>query len=291
VIATEQADHGIWQGFGLRIRSAFTLPGAVRANDSDCEPDVEIVQGAPPPWDEMHVSGPYRSASADLFEFTMPKVARFACLDRRRILVDPAPDVDPRQLSEMLIATVLPALLWARGEIMLHASAFVFDGAAQGVAVAGASGSGKSTALARALAMGARQVADDAICIRTQGDAATVSGLAGGYFERMRDGDGRIFRLTPGQQRRPACLLGALLVLTPDSRPPRRLTGTEAIRALLIHRHRPRIASLLGIEAALLPTMASIARSMPIIAVPHASIESTGWRDTAIPAKEAGGGR
>jgi hypothetical protein len=275
----------------LRIRSVFALPGAVQANDSDSAADVEIIQGAPPPWDETCVSAPYRSASADLFEFIMPKVARFTCLDRRQILVDPAPDVDPKQLSEMLIATVLPALLWARGEIMLHASVFVLPGATQGVAVAGASGSGKSTALARALAMGACQVADDAICIRMQGDAAMVSGLAGGYFERMRKGDRRIFRPTPGQQCRPACLLGALLVLTPDSGPPRRLMGTEAIRVLLIHRHRPRIASLLGIEAALLPIMASIARSVPIIAVPHVAIESAGWRDAAIPAKEVGGGR
>jgi hypothetical protein len=291
VIATEQPNQVIWQGFGLRIRSAFALPGAVQANDSDREPDIEIVQGAPPPWDETRVSGPYRSASADLFEFTMPTVARFACLDRRRILVDPAPDVDPMQLSEMLIATVLPALLWARCEITLHASAFVLDGGTQGVAVAGASGSGKSTALARALAMGAGQVADDAICLRMQDDAVTVSGLAGGYFERMRGREGRIFRPTPGQQCRSACLLGALLVLTPSGGPARRLSGMEAIQALLVHRHRPRIASLLGIEAALLPTMASIARSMPIIAVPRASIESTGWRDAAIPVKEAGGGR
>ncbi len=261
----------MWQGHGLRIRSAVPLPGAIPAEDAENPSDVEIVYATVPPGDSGCVSGPYRVTSPDLFEFTMPGLARFICLDRRRILVDPVPGADQAHLSKMLIATVLPALLWARGDIVLHAAAFILDGATQAIAVAGASGSGKSTVLARALAMGACQVADDSICLRVQHGAAIASGLAGGHFERIGDEGARLFRPAPPNQRRAASPVGALLVLHPGTVRPHRLGGVEAIQALLTHRHRPRIVALLGMEAASLSTMALIARAVPVVALPPLS--------------------
>nr|WP_299856600.1 hypothetical protein [Sphingomonas bacterium] len=255
----------------MRIRSALPLPGAVPAGDAESPPDVEIVYATTPPGDAGRVWGPYRVTSPDQFEFTMPGLARFICLARCRILVDPVPGADQAHLSNMLIATVLPALLWARGDVVLHAAAFTLDGANRAIAVAGASGSGKSTVLARALTMGAYQIADDSICLRVQDDAAMASGLAGGHFERMDDDGARMFRPVPPRQWRAAGRVGALLVLQPGTVRPRRLSGVDAIQALLTHRHRPRIIALLGMEAASLSTMAMIAQTVPVVAIPPLS--------------------
>lgn len=254
-------------GYGLCIRSAIALPGAVASADRSCEPDVEIVEGITPIWEAARAWGVYRVGSADRFEVAVPGVARFTCLDRRRIVVDPVDGADRAHIADMLIATVLPALLWARGEVVLHAAAFLLPGAARAIAVAGASGSGKSTALAHALAIGARQVADDSVRVCLSAGEAFASGLGGGYFERIDDAGGRIFRAVPPDRIGDVCPLGALFVLTPDAAAPRRLSGAEAIEALLRHRHRPRIAALLGTEPTLLPVIAQIARMVPIIAI------------------------
>lgn len=270
MIARAPASAPLSTGFGLVIRSDIVLPGAAPTDDAHA--DIEIVWGSMPDWRAIRTWEVYRIASADLFEIAMPGLARFTCLDRRRIVVDPAPGADRVHLAEMIVATVLPAILWARGEVVLHASAFVLPGATHGIAVCGSSGSGKSTALGRALAIGARQIADDSICVRIARDTAAVAGLSGGFFERR--GDARAFRTVAAPHRQADCVPGALLVLTPDTDRPRRLAGPEALAALLRHRHRPRIAMLLGTEPALLPTIAAIARVVPIIAVPIGTVEN-----------------
>lgn len=270
----------LWFGFGLRIRSEIALPGAppcpyphiLAAADRDegfpaiGDADIDIVYGATPCWTARRAWEVYRVASADLFEIAVPGLARFTCLDRRRIVVDPLPGTDAARLAELLVATILPALLWARGRIVLHATAFILSGGSRGIAIAGASGSGKSTALARALAMGAHGIADDSLCIRIGREGAVASGLAGGYFER--DGAARTFRAVAASRQRLACPLGVLVVLAPDATAPRRLTGIAAIEALLRHRHRPRIAALLGTEAAMVPGIAAIAHALAVVAVP-----------------------
>ena len=261
------ADAPTVSSYGLCIRSTIALPGAVASTNRSRAPDVEIVEGITPVWDAARAWGVYRVASPDRFEIAVPGVARFTCLDRRRIVVDPIAGADRAHIADMLIATVLPALLWARGEVVLHAAAFLLPGASHAIAVAGVSGSGKSTALAHALTIGARQVADDSVRVGLSEQGAVASGLSGGYFERIDDRGGRIFRAVPPEQVGDACPLGALLVLTPDVTTPHRLSGADAIAALLRHRHRPRIAALLGTEPTLLPVIAAIARTLPIVAI------------------------
>lgn len=168
----------------------------------------------------------------------------------------------------MLIATVLPALLWSRGEIMLHAAAAVEPDAAAGILFAGPSGSGKSTLLAQALARGGSAIADDSVRLRISHGRVLASGLSGGLYARHGPGDAdRRFEPTPRDRCHVEHPVDTLVVLAPAGDEPRRLTGVAALAALLHNRHRPRIATLLGTEPDLLTDLARIASLFRVLSM------------------------
>lgn len=255
-------------GYGLRIASDLAIPGAMPAPViKSGAVDIDISEGSADLGGEASVSGPYRWRG-DAFVFGMPGVARYLCLGGSRIVVERAAGASDADVSAMLIATALPALLWSRGDVVLHASAFSFPGATSAIAVAGPSGSGKSTLLAHAVAAGARAIADDSIRIRLDRDASVVAyGLAGGYFVGEGEKCDRTFAPVPVASQLAGQKLGAVLVLSPEARAPRRLDTFETLAALLANRHRPRIAHLMRTEPATLPIIAAIARSIPVLEV------------------------
>ena len=209
--------------------------------------------------------GPYRLAG-DALLFEMPGVARFRCEAGERITVECAAGTSESAVAGYLIATALPALLWMRGDIVLHMAAAVLPGMSGAIAFGGASGSGKSTILHQLVAMGANMVADDTICVRFDGQAPRVSGLPGGYF--LHDADVRAFQSVPSEQCLPSAPLAAVIMLglrkSSGTAAFHALNGASAFEALLAGRHRPRVPALLGRNEALLPVLARLSGNLPI---------------------------
>lgn len=254
-------------GFGVPIATEIALPGSVPA-DAPVRPLLEVAVGALPSWEAVREWGPYRVRDADLFDFTMPGVARYSIVDRRRIVVAPEPGTDEEAVGGMLAATALPALFWARGEIMLHAAAAA-SLRSRGRLLLGQSGAGKSTVLARALDRGASVVADDSVRVWMEGERVMAAGLPGALALRAHAGLNAPRRRVevPVDRRLRACEIVSGHVIVPEGEAPRRLRGPEGVAALLWHRHRPRILRLLGTEAALLAPVARVALALRLTAV------------------------
>lgn len=245
--------------YGLTIASEISVPGAMSAANDEVA-QLEIDFGLVPEWRALTAWGPYRIASADLFEFVMPGVATFTCRNRRRITITPDKAAESQMIGEMLIATALPALMWARGEVIIHAGAAVEPDATHGFIVAGPSGSGKSTHLVRALASGARIIGDDSVRLRLEGGKVMASGLPGCLFQRYgADADRRVARLVPDGYTVREYPVDRLMVLEQRQGDRERPGGIGTLAALLRHRHRPRIALLLGFEPTMLEGLASLA--------------------------------
>jgi hypothetical protein len=290
--------------FGLTIRSAFPIFGALPlAGAPAVEPDVVIELGqarldAAGEAAAATVEGPY-ALQGDQLLFTSAGCARYLCDGGRRIVIEPLAGSAPDEVAAMLIATALPALLWIRRSLVLHAACASPAGAGAAVAIAGASRGGKSTLLEQLVEAGWICVAENALRVELDG-AATVraSGLPAALFRRPRrarragdepiersgdepgersesagrpgeDGDPRALIPIPVAQCAATAPLRALFVLQP--RLPHdggaaicRLHGVAALTALLGQRYRPRVPRLLGHDGSVL---AALARLIPRISV------------------------
>lgn len=201
----------------------------------------------------------------------MAGIALYRCDAGARIVVERIGDRSESDVANYLIATALPALLWMRGEIVLHVAAAIVPGARRAIAIGGVSGGGKSTILGQLVAMGASVVADDTLCLRFDGPDMTVSGLAGGYFVAnggAAKGAPREFEIVSSEHQVASARLAGLVMLgaRAESGGPtfRTLSGVTALEALLASRHRPRIPTLLGKNKALLPVLARLSETLPI---------------------------
>ena len=138
--------------FGLVIDSEIALdslvptaPGAV--------PDVTIRIGPV-------------GANPDL---DIAEAGSFRISDGREIVVDPTEGASERTLRLFLLGSAMGLILHQRGLLPLHANAVVLDGRA--IAVAGASGTGKSTLAAWFSRQGRQIVGDDVIALKAGKDA------------------------------------------------------------------------------------------------------------------------
>lgn len=221
-----------------------------------------MIEGVVAVDDAARVAGPYRY-TANKLTFEAPNVARYLCTENR-ITIERANGADDARVAGYLVATALPASLWMRGEIVLHAAAVMLPFADHAVAIAGVSGSGKSTVLGELACAGARLVADDSVCVRVTASGLVASGLAAGYF---LGAEPRTFHgLSPDRQVAAAPLAGLVILEMPRSESIarfRRLEGVHALEALLNNRHRPRIPALLRATSAL-GTLATMTRRLPI---------------------------
>jgi hypothetical protein len=209
--------------------------------------------------------GPYRLAG-DRLLFEMPGVARYRCEAGERITVEHVAGASESAVAGYLIATALPALLWMRGDIVLHVAAVLLPGMSGAIAFGGATGSGKSSILAQLVAAGAGVIADDSLCLRFDRDGPVVSGLPGGYF--LADDVARGFRTVPPEQRLTSARLAGIVMLGARRSSGRAafhfLAGASAFEALLASRHRARVPALLGRDKALLPVLADLSGTVPI---------------------------
>ena len=256
-----------YRAYGLSIDSAWPVPGAMtmpEKESGDSGPaDIEILDGSA----TVARPGQRQDPAPGELVYQRPGVGRYLC-QRARIVVTPVAGARMSELLGALIASALPAVLWLRGEVVLHAAAVQFPGRRRAIAIAGSSGSGKSTILSQLAAAEARVVGDDTLCARLRHDAVQVTGLPGAYFLRHASSTAsstapgtadqeREVHLVPKVQQLPSARMGALLVLDVP-RPSqgfgfRRLRGIPALEALLRNRHRSIIPRLLRSEGAVLP--------------------------------------
>lgn len=254
------------RAYGLSIGSAWPIPGAMTIArdepDYSDQADIEILEGS---------AACERESFATALRCEQRGVGRYFCEDGKRIVVTPCASVREYELLGALIATALPAALWMRGEVVLHAASVLFPEAGRAIAIAGPSGSGKSTILKQLVAAGASVVGDDTLCARLFDQSVQVSGLPGSYFLRRASSgsdEERQMCPVPREQQLACAELGTLLVLdTPRASKDfgfRRLRGTLAMEALLRNRHRPWVPQFLRSEGVLLP---KIARFLERVAV------------------------
>ncbi len=243
-------------GYGLRLASQLPVPGAV-ARDDDAPPDVTITRDPA----EAITDAQLYARTHDGLCFVCPGVARYR-IGPGSIAVASDPQAASDKVSGMLIATALPALLWLRGQFVLHAAAAQLPGGGA-LAIVGATGSGKSTILAQLAAAGAALIGDDTIAF----DASTgreASGLAGGWFvERV---DARRFVAAPPGRSLESAPIAAILVLEApgDDAGVKRLDPVAAVTHLLASRHRPRVPALLGRTGETLRHATLLAAQIPL---------------------------
>lgn len=267
------------QAFGLCVQSTLAIPGAQTLPPGDERSPVDLVieEGAAAIGHIERTGGPYLLTAQSLI-FTALRVARYHCrLDGTRVTVEPFPDASREEISHLLIATALPAVLWLRGYTVLHAATTVLAGQQRALAFVGDTGSGKSTLLKDLLDLGSHVVGDDALCLRLADEKIEASGLPSCLFLRSPvspDGERTAFQIPASHQLEHA-ELGAIVTLS-DASPddPRnansaltRLSGSDALAALLNHRHRGAIPSLLGHDPRVLQSLARIAASVPVYSI------------------------
>ena len=250
-------------GFGQSIASDLPIPGTLEyaAHGHDTAPPISITR-AP----ARHGMGDaiYRR-EGDALLFTLPGVGQYRCLPGS-IEITPEPGCDGEALTDLLIATALPATQWMRGHFMLHAAAVILPGRTGALAVSGISGSGKSTVAAELLARGASLLADDSVSLTPNGGEWLAAGLPGGLFQIDTSPGGRSFQPVPNEHAVRQAALGGILVLGERSATPRirRLDGPEAVARLLAMQHRPRVPAFLGLRRKALSQAVGIAQSVAV---------------------------
>ncbi|NJC06133.1 hypothetical protein GGQ97_001926 [Sphingomonas kaistensis] len=137
--------------FGLTLSSELPLPGLVAAPEGSAV-DVTICRGSV-------------GAEADL---VIPEAGSFVVRAGREIIVDALPGIPERNVRLFLLGSAMGLLLHQRGLFPLHANAVALDGRA--IAVAGATGAGKSTLAAWFSRQGLGLVGDDVIALKPTGE-------------------------------------------------------------------------------------------------------------------------
>jgi len=181
----------------------------------------------------------------------IPGVATFAIQDGRRVAVDACDGVEPGVLDAWLSGLVASLLLAQRGNFALHANLVDLGGVA--VALAGERGAGKTTASLLLAGRGAHVLGDDFLPLdsvngtvthRTAGRSLRIDpGTAAALGVESMAAEGAEKLRVP----QPAAAPGTLhrIVVLAEARVAEvesgRLSGAEAVRAVLANVYRGRI--------------------------------------------------
>lgn len=153
-----------FRAFGLDIRSEFALPELLPGAGGA---DLEIVAGEVPKTlaDVTETGVRYQAAPGRLL-LRVDGIARYLVEEGRLITVRPEPGALEEDVRLFLLGSALGAALHQRGDLVLHGSAIVANGAA--VAFLGLSGVGKST-LAMEFRRRGHGVLTDDLCVVRRG--------------------------------------------------------------------------------------------------------------------------
>jgi hypothetical protein len=270
---------GGYQVFGLHIHSELPLVELPSADGPG--PDVEIRFGA---IDSRTATSPGYSVAAGETLLTVPKVGRYRITGGREIVVDPLPSASERNVRLFLLGSALGALLHQRGMLPLHANAIDLRGRA--VAFSGHSGAGKSTIAAWFHDRG-RPILSDDVCVigfdeagraiahpgiprlRLWREALEASGRTAGQFQRSFDDTDKYdvpTDLSHVGQPLPLDRIYLLRKTAEDGADARirRLTGVEAVDALVANTYRGGFVRTIGRTGEHLAACLRIARSIPV---------------------------
>jgi hypothetical protein len=276
----------ICHAFGLPVATRMTIPGAFRVlKHVGVKPAFAVEHGGLELKGEEQGfaavdEGPYRLGSEGLL-FEKQGVAKFLCCQGgERLVVDPVTGAQEKDVAAYLIATAIPALLWMRGETVMHGAVALVPDTTRAIGILGASGSGKSRLLLEIAQAGGRMVAEDSFRVWSEGPRVMAAGLPGLIYERVAGAtlsEGRVEHEIPAAQQMDSAELSVLVVLQTGGQKvvaeepqeafvddPVLLHGIDALAAILRNRHRPRVPDMLGRSAGLLPTYGALARELPV---------------------------
>lgn len=249
-------------GFNQIIDTDIEIPGAVSGSGyAACERAIRINADTQCP----NADAPIYTYGDGALVFTASKVANYRC-KADSIEVNALPGADPDWVSGLLIATAIPAALWMQGRFVLHAAAIVPKGASRAIAIAGASGAGKTVLAKQMLDQGANLLADDSVALELTDSGIVASGLPGGIHLRIDNEQERCFENVSPARSVKSAPLGAIIFLDgfAGRAEARRLDKIEAIEKTITHQHRPHIPAALGRVGAVLAQAASITERVPV---------------------------
>ena len=269
-----------YQVFSLSVKSEIQLPELEPA-DTDSDPDVDIRWAETPHLDDER-SG-YNVAPGGTL-LLVQGVARYWISDGSSIVVEPHRTASERNVRLYLLGSALGALLHQRRLLPLHANAVAIEGRA--VLFAGHSGAGKSTMAAWFHDRGFRLLTDDVCAVTRDGqgrfiahpgiprlrlmsDAVIATGRRVEDLEPAFD-EWEKFNVSIAAEARAAALpLGQIYLLARAAEGEvegsiRRLTGADAVSALMGNTYRGEyLRSIEGTQEHML-TCVAIARRIPI---------------------------
>lgn len=258
--------------FGLRLRSEIALPELFPATGAR-GPDVTIRFG--------QVEGE-QAITPESIRLVVPKVASYLVRGGREIVIDPVPGCSDRNIRLFLLGSALGGILHQRGLLPLHANAIEIDGRA--IAFMGHSGAGKSTMAAWFLDRGYRVLADD-VCVVTMDkggrplahrgiprlrlwrEAIEVSGRTTEDYELSFDDMDKYNVPTPRPEDLGPVPLDHIYLLhkaEDGAAGVRRLTGIEAVDALVANTYRGGYVGRIGATRRHLEACLALVRTVPV---------------------------
>jgi hypothetical protein len=221
--------------FGLRLRSALSLPELPHVPDDGRAADVVLERGpVPERLDGAVEVAPSMLVSPARFQLALP-AARFSVREGKRIVVDARAGSSDDELRPYLLGTVMGALCLQRGLLPLHAAAVLSRGGA--AALAGPSGVGKSTLAAQFQSRGCAVLADDLLAVEIPGDGDPLArqGLARLRLRTAGDESKISLPISRPENDQPWPLRRVYILRADGSATPelRRLRGPEAVSGLL----------------------------------------------------------
>jgi hypothetical protein len=247
-------------GFGLRIASDCAIPGTFDdPGGSSWETDITVETLAPVQADQE--ARPIYNWDGETLVFSPPGVGRYYCR-RDSIGIAAEHGADPQMVVDLLVATALPAVLWLRGDAVLHATA-ILSGAGTAIAIAGPSGIGKSTVVAQLIETGAELLADDTVRLARVGPHIRANGLSAGYHLSSTGDSDRAFHPVAHCDLLADIPVRAIVFLTRTKATPAliRLDPLDALTRLLANQHRPAIPAILGRRGDVLELMTFVAQN------------------------------
>lgn len=165
-----------YSAYGLTVEVPFRCSGFEQAGRR-AVPDLAVREGVVPrALPSPTISGiSWEAESSRFLHRSGTRGGRFL-VEAGEVTLERNPRADDDVLAAAFVSAVLPRAITQREHLVLHASAVAIGSAA--AVIAGASGAGKSTALAALLRMGCRMLADDvtALAIDTEGRMDVLPG-------------------------------------------------------------------------------------------------------------------
>lgn len=187
------------------------------------DPDVRVRLGTVPdsPDDPVEDGRLYRVEGGHYVSFET--IGTVLVSDGESIVVEPAGDVEPAVIRQLVLGRGLRLLLHQRGYVVLHASTAIVDG--QAVSFVGESGQGKSTTVAGFYGEGHDVAADDVTPVdpetaevlvgfqQVKLDRAAVEAVSTALRSADATGLARQYYAVPGEVERESVSLGRVYLL------------------------------------------------------------------------------